>query len=374
MNSIEINKLKKKTSNTNSFIEFLNKDIDLFGKKLNDKHKEFFYNELATLISAGLDIKSALDMIVSEAPSKEGKIYTELQKNIINGSSFSEAQTKCGMFSAYEYYSTQIGEETGKLTFVFQDLAKFYQNKIKQRRQIISALSYPVIVMCLSIGAVIFMLYFIVPMFSEIFKRFGGDLPAITKTILNLSRFVSNNILYLIISIALIFIGIYSQKDKIWFKKATSYLLLKLPIFGVLVQKIQIARFCSTMGLMISSKVPLVKAVSLIENVTEFYPIKKALPVIGSKLIHGVSLYECLKGDPIFDKKMVSLIKVGEEVNQLDTFFYRIADQYGEEIDHKTKIMGSLIEPFLLIFLGGIVGFILIAMYLPLFKLSTTFG
>lgn len=358
-----------------SWMDFLNKDFQLFGNKFDDKKKVSFYMELGILISAGVDIRSTLDIIEHEqSDKKDAKMFSELKEFIIRGGSLSDALQASGKFSNYEFYSIQIGEETGKMPEVLKELTSYYQGKIKQSRQIVSALTYPAIVLTTSFGAVFFMMNFIVPMFTDVFKRFGGELPAITQIILNISTFIRAYSLAGILILITIIIALYSQRKKELFRKYFSKFLLRIPIVGGIVSHIYLARFCQSMTLLIGSKIPLLKALEMVKVMIGFYPIEQSLILIQERILQGDSLNKSLEEHKIFPKRMVSLIKVGEEVNQLELFFGTIAQQYTDETEHKTAMISSLMEPFLIIFLGLVVGVILVSMYLPLFQLSNSFN
>ena len=355
-------------------LSFLNKDISFGGNGFNDKKRESFYHELSILIAAGVDIKTSFELIASEQKSEKDKALIEsIMNSIVNGSSFSTALSRQGSFTMYECVSVQIGEETGKLVTVLDQLANYYRNNIAQKRQIISSLTYPGIVLLTSLGAIFFMLNFVVPMFSDIFKRFGGELPAITKFIINSAAFMHDfGLLFLIAVIGLVWF-ILKQRNKQWFRKSSSKIFLRMPFVGELIRKIYLIRFCTSMTLLISSKVPILRAIQLIRKMINYYPIEESLDQIEKDVMVGIPLHESLGKFSIYPRKMIYLIKVGEEVNQLDHFFQKTSDQYDDEVKHLTSIMGSLVEPFMIVFLGLVVGFILIAMYLPLFQLSSSF-
>jgi type IV pilus assembly protein PilC len=368
------NKPTSKTGKNEDVFAFLNKDIELFGSGLSDKKKEAFYLEMSILLSAGVDIKTALEIIWEEQTNQKDKtLFSTLKNNIVGGTTLSDAIKLSEKFSDYEFFSLQIGEESGKLSLVLQQLAAYYQSKIKQRRQLVSALSYPLLVLSTSFGAIFFMMNFIVPMFADIFKRFGGNLPAITQAIVSISAIINNYILYVLVLIIGLLFFLLSQKEKIWFKKYSAKAMIKIPLMGALIKKIYLARFCYSMNLLISSKIPILRALDMIKKMIGFYPIEVAITQIEAEILQGNSLHQSMAAHEVFPKRMVSLVKVGEEVNQLEVFFEKIAKQYTEEIEHQTGLIGSLIEPVMIIFLGLVVGIILIAMYLPLFQLSNSF-
>jgi len=373
----EIEKRKKKKTQSSSidFKALLEKDIKLFPVKFKDKDKEAFYLELSTLLVAGLDIRSALELIEAEQTKpKHAEIMRSIIDNLINGDSLWEALQKTTYFTPYEYYSVQIGEETGKIHLVLDQLYHFYSNKLKQRRQFVGALSYPIIILFTSIGAVGFMLLFIVPMFSDVFKRFGGELPYLTHLIIQFSEAVQSNFIWLTSVCALAAVMLYRSRNTPWLRKNSSRVVRHIPVIGKIIYSIQLARFCSSMSLLLGSKVPLIRSLDLISQMVTFYPLQITLSPLASDVMNGSPLHISMSNFPVFNRKMISLIKVGEEVNKLDTFFDKLAKQYSVEVDHQTGLLNTFLEPAMIIFLGGVVGFILLAMYLPMFQLSTSIG
>ena len=155
-----------------------------------------------------------------------------------------------------------------------------------------------------------------------------------------------------------------------WFRRITSTIIIRIPVFGDIIKKVHLARMSSSLELLISAKISLVKAISLVRQVSDFYPIEVSLKNVESDLWQGQTLNKSLEKYKIYPGRMIALIKVGEQVNQLDSIFKKLSEQYTEEVEYKTKTIGNLLEPLIIIFLGGVVGFILIAMYLPLFQLS----
>src|SRR5882757_732993 len=207
LSSYETKKKAKssKQKDEGGFMALLNRDLSFGSKELSDKKKEYLYLELSSLLEAGINLKSSFELIMADQQKEKDKeLFTNIQNAVIGGTTFSQALQQTGKFSLYEVYSLQIGEETGKIIEVLNDLAKFYQNKIKQRRKIISALTYPCVVLTTSLGAVFFMLRFVVPMFSDIFKRSGNKLPWITEKIMDVSQAMENNFWRVIILFALI--------------------------------------------------------------------------------------------------------------------------------------------------------------------------
>lgn len=383
MSEIDLNTLKqakkKETldapkSKQGSF-DFLNKDIKIFGNGFSDKKKENFYSELSILFSAGVDIRSALELIEEEQiKEKDKELFKNIKESIISGASLSAAVQQTGLFSTYEFYSIQIGEESGRLNEVLSELSLFFGKKIQQKRQLTSALSYPAVVFGASFGAIFFMMRFVVPMFADVFKRFKGELPYFTQLIIKLSNAFSDYSFYFFIIITAIAILLYNQRKAIWFRQLGANIVLRTPIMKDLIGKIYLARFCQSMHLLISAKTPLVTAIDLVKKMVDFYPIEVSLETVQEDVLKGQALHVSLSKFEIYNKRMISLLKVAEEVNQLDTMFGKLAKQYSDEVEHQTSIIGSLIEPIMIIFLGLLVALILVAMYLPLFQMSSTVG
>ncbi len=367
---------KKKTSKGSFDIDaLLKKEISLFGNSFSNKKKEAFYMELNVLLEAGLTLKRALELLVNEQKKEADKLLIgNMVSSLIEGKSFSEIINDRKEFSDYEYYSLKIGEETGTIQKITKELGIFFKRKNEQKRTITSALSYPIVVLFTAFLAVFFMLQFVVPMFADIFKQNKVELPWITKIILSASQMFQAYYFIVIILVIALFIFIKLNKNKIWYKKTTSLVVLKIPFVGEFIRKVRIAQFTQAITLLTSAKIPLLDGIRLTKKMVAYYPLQKALSAVEEDILIGKSLHESLQPHTVFDSKMISLIKVAEETNQNETIFQRLTDQYNQEIDYKSKMISSTIEPFIILILGGIVAVILIAMYLPMFKLSTVIG
>jgi type IV pilus assembly protein PilC len=293
-------------------------------------------------------------------------------KRVLEGESLSDAMEKSGNFTPYEFYSIKIGEESGKMNDVLKDLGIYFTKKIKQRKQFTSALTYPTLVLVTAILAVLFMMNFIVPMFVDVFKRFKGDLPALTKAVVTISEWFTSYIGLILLIFVTLVIVLYILRKKEWYQRISSTILLKLPLIGALIHKIYLARFCQSMALLIGSKTPMLKAIQLVKNMIDFYPYHKALTIIENDILYGKPLYESMEQFEIFDRRTISLTKVAEEINQLDVVFSKLNEQYSDELEHRIGMLSSLLEPAMIIFVGLLVGIILIAMYMPMFQLGTS--
>ncbi len=378
MNSIDISKIKPRSvplsKEKAGWTEMLQKDISFLKKtSLGDTRKERFYSELSVLLSAGVDLRTSLDLVIAgQKKESEKQLFIQLRDAVVQGSSLSTAMNKSGKFSTYEEFSIRIGEESGRINEILTELTAYYGRVVKQKRQIINALSYPTMVMLTAIGTIMFMLGFIVPLFRDVFKRFGGELPAITQMVLKVSDMVKASygwfFLFVFVGVLILFLN----RKSLWWKKTKATILMKLPVFGGIITRIYLARFCTSMHLLLSARTPLVNALELVKNMVTFYPMEVSLDAIREDVLRGKSLNESLAKFALYPAQLISLIQVGEEVNKLEQIFGKLSKQYSDEVDYRTETLRSLIEPLLIIFIGTFVALILIAMYLPLFKLGST--
>jgi type IV pilus assembly protein PilC len=354
---------------------FLQKEIVLFGNSFSNKIKEDFFTELSVLLKAGITLKDALQLIEDALNKKQHKAkINSLSSLIISGSSLSESIKLQKEFSDYDYFSLKIGEETGTLDRVTDQLGGFYARKNEQRRNLISALTYPLIIMTTAVLVVAFMLQYVVPMFQDIFEQQKVELPAVTKFIISLSEGMKSYGWLLILGVLLLFFSRTLFSKKTWFKKIKDSLILKLPFIGDFIKTVYLSQFTQAVSLLTASKVPIVNSIQLVKQMIDFYPLQHALSEVELNILKGNSLSESLKEHKLFDAKMIALIKVAEETNQNEFIFERLNSQYNTEVEQKSKLLSTVMEPIIILFVGILVGVILIAMYLPMFKLSSVLG
>jgi len=372
---IKFEQIESKALKAKESTNFLSREIHLFGAKISSKVKEDFYGELSILLNSGINLKTALEMIADMwTKAKQKKLVSNINQVIIEGSSLSDALEDQDGFSAYEIQAIKIGEQTGKLAEITEDLRSYFQRKNELRRQLISSLSYPIIVLFTAVLVVLFMLAYVVPMFEDIFKQNQVELPWITNQIVKLSHIIDGNGLFIIIgSIAIYFLFRFVSKTNSY-RKISGKLQLKIPVLGNYLKKIYLIQFTQAMSLLTSAKIPVVSGIHLTKRMIRFYPLEKSLEVIEKDLIRGEKLHRSFAKHPIFEKKMISLLKVAEETNQSEFIFQKLYDSYSTELKHKGQIMTNVFNFLLTLFVGIIVGIILVAMYLPMFKLSSVIG
>jgi type IV pilus assembly protein PilC len=275
------------------------------------------------------------------------------------------------VFSSYEVSSVEIGEEVGKLYLVLDELNNFFESNLKRKRLLINALTYPVLVVGIAFVAVFFMMIFVVPMFQDVFKRFNGELPAITQAVINMSKLFTEHIFTLFFVIISTAVGLVYLIRVPHIRLASSQFALKLPFVGGYIVKNQLAKITGMLAMMLASGVHLIRALELTSNAISFLPYKKSIQEIKNALEQGKDMYSALSDRTLYPSKFRSIVKIGEEVNKLDFFFDKMNKEYNIELEQSTSILGTILEPILLVFLGGLIGLILVAMYLPLFDLSS---
>lgn len=380
--SISIKEVQKKTVLRNSSKESSRKESALTqllqtqigGSKLKDNFKEHFYSEIALLLDSGLNLKAALDLLLEQQKKESHRILLEkILKELTQGKRFSEILELDKQFTAYEYFSVQIGEETGNLSEILKRLADFFSQRIKQKRNFIGAISYPLVILFTAIIAITFMFYFMVPMFKEVFARMGNNLPSVTKLVIRISENIGP-IFGLILVTSLILVTLHLRLRKnLNYRFSLGRALVRIPLVGPLILENNILRMLQSLGLLLRSKVPLVRALDLSSKMLSFYPLQKALQDAQNKVLEGEGFYDGIADNRLLSPKLKGLIKVGEETNNLAFLLEKLSDQTESELEHKAKVLGNTMEPLIIVFLGFFVALILIAMYMPMFQMSASY-
>lgn len=358
-----------------SIEDLLKKEIVLFGERFNNKKKQAFYQELAVLMKAGITFKEGLTLIVESLKKNTDKeLIQSILNDVINGKPFSVALLASKSFSEYEFYSLQIGEETGTTAQVCQELGIFYERKNEQKRIIIAALTYPSIVLTTAIVVVVFMLSYVVPMFQDIFRQNNVELPMLTKVIVKLSTLTKTFGIYGLLLLGLLFFAGRIFKDNKQYRKTLHHFVLKIPVFGTFITKVYLAQFTQAVALLTTSKVPLLNSIQMVKMMIRFVPLQEALDKVENSILKGNSLSASLKENPLFDNRIISLVKVAEETNQTEYVFKQLSEQYNQEVVQQSKTMTTVLEPLMILFVGVLVAVLLVAMYLPMFQLSSAIG
>lgn len=377
--SIDVKKYQQtRTTTSNSTSQgkgsLLDREINLFGSgRFSDKKKEVFYNDFHTLIAAGMDVNNALALLAEENTQNKGfEIYGTLREQVLSGNELSLAMKNAAQFTAYEYRSIEIGEGTGKLAHVLELLHEHFKKKNKLRGQLWRAMSYPIIVILATIGVLFFMLNYVVPLFMTVVDEFDAELPSITKFVVWFSDAMAD--LYfpilLILVCGVIVVALIRKQE--FYKAFMARLKFRIPVVGKLLKEIYLSRFCQGMYLVTSSRVPLVEGLEMMDNMINDYTISKAIPEMKQEILQGASLFQSMRKQGFFPNRMITLVRVGEEVNQLDKTFKELAEQYNTRVENKSETLKTMLEPILMIIIGTIVGVVSLAMILPIFEISAT--
>jgi len=353
----------------------LDREVVVFKKPFSNKIKEDFYTELSVLLNARINLKQSLELIKNSQKNKKTvAVLQTVLDSIVAGQSLSESIKGQKDFSSYEYYSLKIGEETGTLAKIAKQLGEFYTRKNEQRKHLINALTYPCIILSTAILVVIFMLQFVVPMFEDIFKQQNVELPAITIFVVKASAFIKAYgwLMFALLLVIILSRGLLNQKQ--WYKKTKDLIIIKIPFVGSFVETVYLSQFTQAIALLVASKVPIVNSINLVKQMIDFYPLTNALEKVEQQILKGDTLSQSLSEYKLFDAKMIALVKVAEETNQTEYMFERLNMQYNSKVQQRSKLLSTVMEPIVIMFVGLFVGFILIAMYLPMFKLSSILG
>ena len=331
-----------------------------------------FTRQLATMIDAGLAMVQSLQALSEQTNNKVMRdVIKDVTTRVEGGDSFSEALSKHPkVFTKLYVCMVGAGEKGGLLAEIMSRLATYLENTARLRKKVKSAMMYPTAVTIIAIAITIFLLVKVVPVFGEIFSGFGAKLPAPTQYLINISNLMQK--LWWAIAIggvAIVYGWLYFIKTPPgrWFWDSKR---IKMPIFGVIAHKICLARFTRTFASLIRSGVPILEVLSIVANTVGNVVMEKALRITASDIERGESISGALSKHPVFPSMIIRMVSAGEQTGKIDTMLERIADFLDEEIETTLSGLTSLIEPLLIVFLGVVVGGIVICMFLPIFKMS----
>ncbi len=348
--------------------------LNLFKEKVKGKDLAVFTRQFATMIDAGLPLVQCLEILGSQQQNKTfQKTIKDIKASIEGGSTFAAALKKHpDIFDALYTNLVAAGEVGGMLDTILARLATYIEKSEKLKGRVKGAMIYPIVVLSVAAGAVAVLLLFVIPIFAKMFADVGAALPAPTQFVLDLSNFLKHYIIYMIIGIAAIYFAIRSYYKTANGKLVIDGLLLKLPVFGELIRKNAVARFTRTLSTMISSGVPVMEGLEIVARTSGNQIIENAIMKARESIAAGKTIAEPLAQTKVFPSMVVQMISVGEATGNMDAMLSKIADFYDEEVDAAVAAMTSLIEPLLIVFLGGVIGGLVVAMYLPIFKIAST--
>ncbi|UCE70960.1 MAG: type II secretion system F family protein [Nitrospiraceae bacterium] len=344
------------------------------GGKVTEKDLVIFTRQFATMIGAGLPLVQALDILSNQTENKHyAKIIGEIKNDVEGGSTFADALKKHPKVYS-DLYSNMVaaGESGGILDTILIRLAQYIEKAQKLKRQVKGAMTYPAVVISVAILVIAVIMIFVVPTFSKMFTQLGGQLPGPTQLVIDMSDFIAGTGgLITFASMIIIVVGIVKWRKTETGRTITDRILLKLPIFGILLKKVAVAKFTRTLGTLTSSGVPILDGLNITAKTAGNKVIEKAVFEVRKNVAEGQTIADPLSETKVFPPMVTQMIAVGESTGALDSMLDKIADFYDEEVDAAVANLTAMLEPLLMVFLGGTVGFIVVAMYLPIFKLIT---
>jgi type IV pilus assembly protein PilC len=347
------------------------------GGKITNGDIAVFSRQLSTMMSAGIPMVQAFEIIGNghEKPAMQ-KLVLDIKANIEGGSTLHESLAKFPLyFDALFVNLVEAGEQAGALENLLDKIATYKEKTEALKKKIKKALFYPIAVLCVALIVSVILLIFVIPQFETLFKGFGADLPAFTQMVVNLSRFVQHQGWWVACVIGGGFYAFFyflkrSRKMQVAFDR----ILLKFPIIGEILVKAAIARFARTLSTMFAAGVPLVEAMQSVAGATGNIIYEEAVLRMKDEVAAGGRLQRAMENTGLFPNMVVQMIAVGEESGSLDSMSAKVAEFYEQEVDNAVDSMSSLLEPLIMAILGVLVGGMVIAMYLPIFKLGSVVG
>ncbi|MEW5895473.1 MAG: type II secretion system F family protein [Candidatus Omnitrophota bacterium] len=345
-------------------------------KKVKQEEIVIFARQLSTMIEAGIPILQSLEALEEQMESQGFKtVISKMQEDIQQGSSLSAAFAKHPrVFDSLFINMIKVGETGGILNTILERIASYLEKSLKLKRQVKSALTYPTVIIFMATVITTVLLVKVVPTFAEIFESFGGELPALTQMLIDISNFLKNNILFFIG--AVILAGFLLAK---WHKTeagrmAIDTLLLKMPIFGALMRKVAISRFSRTLAILLQSGVPILESLDIVGKSCGNAVIEHVMEDVKTNVKEGEGIALPLSKSGVFPPMVIRMILVGEKSGQLEKMLNKIAEFYDDQVDAAVAGLTSIIEPLIIGILGIVIGFIVIALFLPIMKITQLAG
>jgi len=348
-------------------------NIKIFKPKVTGKDIVIFTRQLSTMIDAGLPLVQGLEILEKQQDNSTFKtVLGEIRGDVESGSTLSDSMRKHPkIFDSLFNNMIDAGETGGILDTILSRLAIFMEKSMALKKKIKGAMTYPAIVLAISILILVVILVFVVPVFKSLFEGFGHSLPLPTQIVVNMSEFFKSNFMYIFIAVfilAWIVKKIYNtERGRMIIDRGS----LRAPVVGPLLRKVAVSKFTRTLSTMLSAGVPILEALQVVARTSGNKVIEQAVLRVGDSIAEGRPIAEPLEESGVFPNMVVQMINVGESVGALDSMLEKIADFYDEEVDQAVENLTAMIEPFMMVFLGGMIGGIVVAMYLPIFKMSS---
>lgn len=348
-------------------------NISFLKPNVTGKDIVIFTRQLSTMIDAGLPLVQGLEILEKQQSNKTFKeALGEIRLDVEAGSTLADAmRKKPKIFDNLFTNMIEAGETGGILDTILSRLAGFMEKSMTLKKKIKGALTYPTICLAISLLILVIILVFVVPVFSKMFEDFGSTLPLPTQIVVNLSDFFKHNIFYVIIAIFTLIMGVKKAYSTEKGQKIIDKGLLHTPVVGTLLRRVAVSKFTRTLSTMLQSGVPILEALQVVAKTAGNKVIETAVFRVGDAIAEGRPLADPLEETGVFPNMVVQMINVGESVGALDTMLEKIADFYDEEVDQAVENLTAMIEPFMMVFLGGMIGGLVVAMYLPIFKIAS---
>jgi type IV pilus assembly protein PilC len=351
-------------------------NIPFFQQKVTEKDVVVFARIFATMINAGLPLMQCLDILSAQEQNKTfAKVIKSMKDEIESGSTLTDALKKYPrIFDQLFVNLVAAGESGGILDVILQRLSNYMEKAMKLKSKVKGAMTYPISVLFISFGVIALLLLKVIPVFQKMFEGMGSALPGPTQFLVDASQFTQHYFLHALIGIAGL---VYAFRAYYKTEKGTlavDAFILKTPVFGPLLKKVAVAKFTRTLSTMMSSGVPIMEGLDIVSKTAGNKIIENAIMATRKSIGEGKTIAEPLLETDIFPPMVVQMIAVGEATGALDTMLSKIADFYDDEVDAAVNAMTALLEPFMMVFLGGVVGGMIIAMYLPIFKMASVVG
>ncbi|NPV05246.1 MAG: type II secretion system F family protein [Syntrophaceae bacterium] len=347
-----------------------------FRGSVKAKDVVIFSRQFSTMISAGLPLIQCLDILASQEQNKAfARIIRNIKEDIEGGSTLTDALKKYPkVFDDLFINMIAAGEAGGILDTILNRLATYLEKAMKLKRKVKGAMTYPAVVLFVSVAVITLLLVKVVPVFQGIFSGMGRELPFLTQFLIDLSNFITSNALYIVgaIVVAIAALVKFYQTDR--GRGLFDRMILKPPVIGPLMRKVAIAKFTRTLSTMISSGVPILDGLEIVSRTAGNKIVEKALMETRKNISEGKTIAEPLAATSVFPPMVVQMIAVGEATGSLDSMLSKIADFYDDEVETAVNAMTSMLEPMLMVFLGGVVGGMIVAMYLPIFQIGSIVG
>ena len=347
-------------------------NISFFKPKVSGKDIVIFTRQLSTMINAGLPLVQGLEILEKQQENPTfKKALGEIRSDVEAGSTLADSMRKRPkIFDNLFTNMIEAGETGGILDTILTRLAAFMEKSMALKKKIKGAMTYPTVCLAISILILIVILVFVVPVFKSMFEGFGHSLPLPTQIVVNFSNIIKGYFIYIIISIFIFMFIIKKAYNTEGGRKFFDRTILKAPVFGILMRKVAVAKFTRTLSTMLSAGVPILEALQVVAKTSGNKIIEQAVFRVGDSIAEGRPIAEPLEESGVFPNMVVQMINVGESVGALDAMLEKIADFYDEEVDQAVENLTAMIEPFMMVFLGGMIGGIVVAMYLPIFKIA----